>query len=226
VIGSDVIEGARATGICGSGIIEVVAEMLLAGIIDSDGRFIEEAKERSPRVQFNGRTGVYVLAEASQSATGSQIVVTQNDVRAIQLAKGALYVGAKLLMQHRGVETVDRIVLAGAFGSYIDPRHAMILGMIPDCDLSRVTAVGNAAGDGTRIALLNKEARLDAVRISKNTEHVQTAVNPNFQNEFVGAMAIPHATDAFPHLEGQLPERRGGGRAERRSQRRRAAATS
>jgi uncharacterized 2Fe-2S/4Fe-4S cluster protein (DUF4445 family) len=129
-------------------------------------------------------------------------------------------------MQHRGVETVDRIVLAGAFGSYIDPRHAMILGMIPDCDLSRVTAVGNAAGDGTRIALLNKEARLEAVRISKNTEHVQTAVNPNFQNEFVGAMAIPHATDPFPHLEGQLPERRGSSRAERRSQRRRVAAAS
>lgn len=216
-----VIEGARATGICGSGIIEVVAEMLLSGIIDTDGRFIEEAKDRSPRVQFNGRTGVYVLAEASQSATGNPIIVTQNDVRAIQLAKGALYVGAKLLMQHRGAETVDRVILAGAFGSYIDPRHAMILGMIPDCDLTKVSAVGNAAGDGARIALLNKGARLEAVRISKTTEHVQTAVHPNFQNEFVGAMAIPHATDPFPHLEGQLPERKAGGRAERRSQRRR-----
>jgi uncharacterized 2Fe-2S/4Fe-4S cluster protein (DUF4445 family) len=193
----------------------------LSGIIDRDGRFDENAPERSPRVRFNGRQGEYVLATAEQTATGAAIVVTQNDVRAIQLAKGALYAGVKLLMEHLGLARVDRIVLAGAFGTYIDPRHAMILGMIPDCDLSRVSAVGNAAGDGARMALLDKTQRLEAARLALWVEHVQTAVAANFQAEFVGAMAMPHATDAFPHLEGQLPQR-ATGRAARGSQRRRA----
>jgi uncharacterized 2Fe-2S/4Fe-4S cluster protein (DUF4445 family) len=211
----------RATGICGSAIIEAVVEMYLSGIIDHDGRFDENAPERSPRVRFNGRQGEYLLATAEQTATGGPIVVTQNDVRAIQLAKGALYAGIKLLMEHLGLAAVDRVVMAGAFGTYIDPRHAMILGMIPDCDLSRVTAVGNAAGDGARIALLDRTQRQEAARLARWVEHVQTAVAANFQNEFVGAMALPHATDPFPHLAGQLPARPTG-RAARGSQRRRA----
>ncbi len=196
---------ARATGICGSGIIEAVAELFLAGVINADGLFSETAAALSPRVQYVGRTAVYVLADAEQSSTGQPITVTQSDVRAIQLGKAALYAGVKLLLQERGVSAVDRIVLAGAFGSYIDPRHAMVLGLIPDCALDRVVAVGNAAGDGARIALLNRTARLEAARIARENHHVQTAVNPNFQTEFVGAIAIPHASDAFPHLEGILP---------------------
>ena len=156
----------RATGICGSGIIEAVAEMFLAGIIAADGRFDEAAAKRSPRVRFEGRTGIFVLADAAQTATGKPVVVSQSDVRAIQLAKAALYAGVKLLMQHKGVSRVQRIAMAGAFGSYIDPLHAMVLGMIPDCDLSRVVAVGNAAGDGARIALLNRDQRLEAERLA------------------------------------------------------------
>lgn len=210
----------RATGICGSGIIEAVVEMFLAGIIDQDGRFNENGPSRSPRVRFDGRRGEYVLADPSQTVTGSPMVVTQNDVRAIQLAKGALYAGVKLLMEHKGVTTVDRIVLAGAFGSYIDPQHAMILGMIPDCELSKVVAVGNAAGDGARIALLNRDQRTEAARIARRVEHVQTAVAANFQAEFVGAMALPHATDSFPHLEGLIPARSDSA-GMKRSQRRR-----
>jgi uncharacterized 2Fe-2S/4Fe-4S cluster protein (DUF4445 family) len=237
---SPIPESAHATGICGSGIIEAVVEMFLAGIIDADGRFNENAPERSPRIRFDGRRGAYTLADPAQTATGQPIVVTQNDVRAIQLAKAALYAGVKLLMAERRrpssdagaplvedrlqtvedrLQTVERIVLAGAFGSYIDPRHAMILGMIPDCDLSKVVAVGNAAGDGARIALLNREQRAEAARIARSVVHVQTAVAADFQNQFVGAIAIPHATDPFPHLEGQLPARPEG-LAPRRSQRR------
>ncbi len=196
-------DGARATGICGSGIIEVVAQMYLAGILRADGRF---AELRSGRIRTHGRSVVYVLAEASQTATGKDIVVTQNDVRAIQLAKGALYAGIKLLMEHLGVTRLDRISLAGAFGSYIDPQHAMILGMIPDCDLERVRAVGNAAGDGARIALLNRDQRREAGRLARWVEHIQTATEPGFQQAFVEAMAIPHATDPFPHLAGLLPQ--------------------
>jgi len=140
-------------------------------------------------------------------------------VRAIQLAKAALYAGTKLLMADRGAARVERVVLAGAFGSYIDPFHAMVLGLIPDCALEKVTAVGNAAGDGARVALLDKEARLEAARLAESVRHVQTAVAPEFQAEFVAALALPHAADAFPHLEEQLPER-SAHTGQRRSRRR------
>jgi uncharacterized 2Fe-2S/4Fe-4S cluster protein (DUF4445 family) len=218
--GAAIPDGARATGICGSGIIEAIAEMYLAGVLGADGRFADDAAAHSPRVRFDGRVGEYVLADATLTATGARIVVTQNDVRAIQLAKAALYAGIKLLLAEAGAGRVDRVLLAGAFGSYISPTHAMVLGMIPDCELSRVDAVGNAAGDGARIALLNRDERLAAQRIANSVRHVQIAVAPEFQTEFVAAMGLPHATDAFPHLEGILP-RRSSGHAVRRSQRRR-----
>jgi uncharacterized 2Fe-2S/4Fe-4S cluster protein (DUF4445 family) len=206
-IGPDSIvpDHARATGICGSGIIEAIAELFLAGIVDESGRFGELAAERTPRVQLVGRSAEYVLADASQTLSGNPIVVAQSDVRAIQLAKAALYAGVKLLLAEAGAAQVDRVLLAGAFGSYISPVHAMILGMIPDCGVSKVVAVGNAAGDGARIALLNLEARAEAGRIAESVRHVQIAVSSDFQAEFVGAMAIPHASDRFPHLAGILP---------------------
>jgi uncharacterized 2Fe-2S/4Fe-4S cluster protein (DUF4445 family) len=199
-------ESLGATGICGSGMIEVVAELFTAGLIKSGGRFAEDAAQRSPHIRYNGRTFEFVLATASQSATGHEIVITQQDIRAIQLAKGALYAGVKLLMNHLGVDHVDRIKLAGAFGSYIDPLHAMILGMIPDCDLSQVTAVGNSAGDGARIALLNAAQREVALKAARAVEHVASPLNPAFQDLFVAAMSLPHATDPFPHLAGILPD--------------------
>ncbi|HEY3128755.1 MAG TPA: ASKHA domain-containing protein [Acidobacteriota bacterium] len=205
------------TGICGSGIIEAVAEMFVAGIIGSDGRFLETAADRSSLVRFDGRSGEYILAGPTQTASGRAIVITQNDVRAIQLAKAALYAGVKLLMARRGTARLDRVLLAGAFGSYISPWHAMVLGMIPDCDLSRITTVGNAAGDGARIALLNREKRSEAVRQAQLVEYVSIAVEPAFQREFVAAMALPHASDPFPQLQGELPARRmGESRARRR----------
>ncbi|MCA9919697.1 MAG: DUF4445 domain-containing protein, partial [Anaerolineales bacterium] len=141
------------------------------------------------------------------------------------LAKAALYAGTKLLMNEAELTSVDRIVLAGAFGSYIDPKYAMILGLIPDCDLAQVTAVGNAAGDGARIALLNKQKRTEAQRIAEWVTYVETAVHPDFQQEFVGAIHLPHASDAFPHLNGLLPEPNleielnGNGRSNRRRRR-------
>jgi uncharacterized 2Fe-2S/4Fe-4S cluster protein (DUF4445 family) len=217
---SVVPEHARATGICGSGIIEAIAELFVAGVLDPDGRFSDAAAARAPRLQFNGRSGEYVLIDASQTATGSPIVVAQNDVRAIQLAKAALYAGVKLLLAQVGAAKVDRVLLAGAFGSYISPKHAMILGMIPDCDLSKVVAIGNAAGDGARMALLDVEQRAEAQRIASSVEHVQIAVSPDFQTEFVAAMGLPHATDVFRHLAGLIPERSAAGPI-RRSQRRR-----
>ncbi|MGH2627698.1 MAG: ASKHA domain-containing protein [Anaerolineales bacterium] len=215
----DLPAAARATGICGSGIIEAVAELFLAGLLGADGRFDEAAAARTSRLRFPARAGEYRLAEASQTASGRPILVTQNDVRAIQLAKAALYAGAKLLMAHRGIDRVDRIALAGAFGSYLSPRHAMVLGMIPDCELERVASVGNAAGDGARLALLNLDLRQEAARLQHMAEHVQIATEPSFQEEFVAAMAFPHERDPFPHLQDVLPAP--GTARPRRSQRRR-----
>ncbi len=217
-----------ATGICGSGIIEAIAEMFLVGILQPDGRF--KPALDSPRISWEERRGRYLLAAGDQTSTGEPIYVTQDDVRAIQLAKAALYTGAKLLMRRADIHQIDRIVLAGAFGSYIDTRYAMILGLIPDCDLDRVYAVGNAAGDGARIALVNKEKRIEAQTLAEWVTYIETAVDPNFQDEFVGAIAIPHATDSFPHLAGLLPENpeisgsgsnaAGNGRERRRGRRR------
>ncbi len=190
-----------AAGICGSGIIEVVSELFLAGLLTPDGRFNTDDETDRLQWESKGKKGAYILATAEQSSSGKPILITQEDVRNIQLAKGALYAGAKLLMMRSGVEQVDQITLAGAFGSYIDPKHAMVLGLIPDCDLEHVHAVGNAAGDGARIALLNREKRALAQDISTRVRYIETAVDQDFQEEFVMAMHIPHQRDLFPHLE-------------------------
>lgn len=192
-----------AAGICGSGIIEVVAELFLAGILQADGRF--STAHPTDRLVWEGRRGAYILATAEQTANGQPLYVTQDDVRNIQLAKAALYAGAKILMKRAGIATVDRIVLAGAFGSYIDPLYALVLGLIPDCDPQRITAVGNAAGDGARIALLNRAKRHEAMELAYSVRYVETAVAQDFQDEFVGAIHIPHASDAYPHLADILP---------------------
>jgi uncharacterized 2Fe-2S/4Fe-4S cluster protein (DUF4445 family) len=183
------------TGICGSAIIEVVAEMFLSGIISEDGVIDGALAVRSPRILENGRTFSYLLHDGAQRLT-----VTQTDVRAIQLAKAALYAGIKLLMEKQGVTKVDEIRFAGAFGSFIDPKYAMVLGLIPDCDLAHVKAVGNAAGTGARMALLNRKHRREIEATVAKVEKIETALEPHFQQLFVHAMAMPNKVDAFPEL--------------------------
>ncbi|MEL6792809.1 MAG: ASKHA domain-containing protein, partial [Pseudomonadota bacterium] len=187
------------TGICGSGIIEAIAEMRLAGIIDEDGAVGGPDAAGTPRCVEDGRTFAYVIHDG-RAEDGPLITVTQADVRAIQLAKAALYAGSRLLMDKRGVETVDRVVLAGAFGAHISPKHAMVLGMIPDVPLDKVQSAGNAAGTGARIALLNSAARREIESIVRRVEKIETAVEPRFQEHFVNAIAVPHKVDAFPNL--------------------------
>ena len=213
--------GVGITGICGSAIIEVVAELFLAGVLSEDGVIDGTLAARSPRILSNARTFSYLLHEGAQ-----RITVTQNDIRAIQLAKAALYAGVKLLMDKQGVDHVDRIGLAGAFGTFIDPKYAMVLGLIPDCDLDRVKAVGNAAGTGARMCLLNRGYRREIEDTVRRIEKIETALEPKFQDHFVAAMALPNKVDAFPHLAHvvTLPERRAssdtgetGGRRRRRS---------
>lgn len=183
------------TGICGSGIIEVVAEMFLSGIIDTDGVVNGELAAKNPRIESNDRTFSYLLHDGDVT-----VRITQNDVRQIQLAKAALYAGVRLLMDRLTIDKVDRIRLAGAFGSHIDVKYAMVLGLIPDCNLEQVGSAGNAAGTGALMALLDRNARLSIEKTVRNIEKVETAVEADFQQHFVEAMAFPHKTASFPEL--------------------------
>ena len=189
------IAGFGVTGICGSGIIEAIAEMYLAGVVNGDGVIDGSLADRSPRLLADRRTWSFLLHDGEQ-----RIAVTQTDVRQIQLAKAALYAGARLLLDRAGIERVDRIRLAGAFGSHIDPKYAMVLGLIPDCELAAVESAGNAAGTGARIALLNRAARREIEQVVRRIQKIETAIEPKFQEYFVNAMSIPHRTDAFDHL--------------------------
>ena len=208
---------AQVTGVCGSGIVEVVAELLLAGILTTDGQIDGAFAARTPRVVPDGRTFSYVLWDGEPELT-----ITQNDIRQIQLAKAALHAGCRLLMDRYGIDRVDRVRLAGAFGAHIDPVHALVLGLVPDCDPSGVTSAGNAAGTGARIALLDRGARDEIERVVRSVEKVETAVEPRFQEHFVQAMAIPHDVDPYARLRAAvaLPPRRtaasAGGRTSRR----------
>lgn len=180
------------TGICGSGIIEIVAELLRAGVIAASGRFPPSATHA--RVRTSGNSGEFLIALADETASGEAIVVTQHDIRAIQLAKAALFAGIRLLMEQKGIERIDRIKLAGAFGSYIDPVYAMRIGLIPNCDLGRVEIIGNAAGDGARTALLDADQRAAARALARRVEYVETAAHPRFQDCFVDALALSENT--------------------------------
>jgi len=236
VIGSDLwstdpgfdaaIAATGVSGICGSGIIEAVAEMRAAGLLDVSGLIGSAEATGTARMLPEGRTHSYMLYDGTADG-GPLITVTQGDIRAIQLAKSALYAGARLLMDELGTDTVDRVVLAGAFGAHISPKHAMILGMIPDCPLDKVTSAGNAAGTGARIALCNRSARAEIEATVHQIHKVETAIEPKFQEHFVAANAIPHATAPFAELAKvvTLPnpsfntggDREGGGRRRRRS---------
>jgi len=212
------IDRVGVTGICGSGIIEAVAEMFLAGIVTHDGMIDGTLAARTPRIVPDRRTYSYVLRTEPV-----EIKVTQNDIRAIQLAKAALYAGSRLLMDKLGIDKVDRIKLAGAFGSHIDPKHAMIIGLVPDCALDKVSAVGNAAGTGARMALLNRGHRREIEGLVRRIEKIETAVEPRFQEHFVNAIGFPNRVEPFPNLTAavKMPERKeaaaaGEGRRRRR----------
>ncbi|MEM9330512.1 MAG: ASKHA domain-containing protein [Pseudomonadota bacterium] len=193
------------TGVCGSAIIEVVAEMFLSGIISEDGVIDGGMAAKSERIVEDGRTFSYVLWRGQQV-----LKITQNDVRAIQLAKAALYAGIRLLMDKQQISKVDSISFAGAFGTFIDPKYAMVLGLIPDCDLQKVNAVGNAAGYGAKMALLNRGFRREIEETVMDIEKIETALEPDFQAHFVNAMALPNKVEPFPMLGEQvnLPQKK------------------
>jgi uncharacterized 2Fe-2S/4Fe-4S cluster protein (DUF4445 family) len=196
----------QAKGICGSAIIDVIAEMFKAGIIKKNGQL--DMSIQSPRIRKSAKgMPEYILAWKHETSVEQDIVVNQQDVRAIQLAKGALYSGCLIMMRKLGVTSFDRLAIAGAFGSHIDKEEAMVIGMIPDCDLKKVEYIGNAAGDGARIALLNTDKRKEANDVARRVEYVELALEEDFNDRFGEAMQFPHMFDAFPHIEGLLPKK-------------------
>jgi len=197
------LEAVEAKGICGSGIIDAMAQMLNAGILQKSGRFNTDVV--TPRLRLTEEGPEFVIAWADETSIGQDIVICQHDIRNIQLAKAALYAGAKIMMRHLGVERLDRVILAGAFGSYIDKESAACLGLFPDCDLENIYAVGNAAGDGARIALLNMDKRAEADEMAKQVKYIELTVEPGFEKIFTQSMWLPHMKDTFPHLEHLLP---------------------
>ncbi|MGP8049788.1 MAG: ASKHA domain-containing protein [Desulfobaccales bacterium] len=192
----------KAKGICGSGILDVLAELYASGIVIKSGAFAKEQKSR--RFRKNPDTGQleFVLAWAEETSIHKDVVITQKDIRQIQLAKGALYAGCKLMMRRMGLETVDVVKIAGAFGTHVDRTKALIMGLFPDCEIDKIMGVGNAAGDGCRAALLNRQKRVEANWCARNVEYIELTVEKDFQQQFMEAMQLPHMTDAFPHLEG------------------------
>jgi uncharacterized 2Fe-2S/4Fe-4S cluster protein (DUF4445 family) len=176
-----------AAGICGSGIIDAVAGMYGAGILKMDGSFDRTVVHKRLKSDSPGGPE-YVLAWPGETDAGRGIAVSQDDVRAVQLAKAALYAGARVLMGEMGISRVDRIILAGAFGNYIDRSSAYNIGMLPECGLDEVYPVGNAAGDGAVAALLSGGKRAEACEVAARAIHVELSLHPGFQEEFLSAM--------------------------------------
>jgi uncharacterized 2Fe-2S/4Fe-4S cluster protein (DUF4445 family) len=201
----------QVKGICGSAIIDGVAELFRSGIIDSRGKFKTGLKATSSpkgnRIRQGESGWEYVIAWAEETSIGRDIPMTQQDVRQIQLAKAALFVAARTLLKRFGLESPDKIILAGGFGSYIDKEKAMLIGLIPDCDLDNVYAVGNAAGDGARIALLNVEKRIEIGPVTRKVERFELPTDPEFQNQFMLATSFPHMSEPFEHIAHLIPNR-------------------
>jgi uncharacterized 2Fe-2S/4Fe-4S cluster protein (DUF4445 family) len=201
-------EEMQVKGICGSGIMDLLAELFRTGIVVKSGAFNRAALEDLPRFRINPHTEIaeFVLAWAPESSVGKDIVVTQKDIRQIQLAKGALYAGCKILMKRLGLKKVDKVKIAGAFGTHVDAVKALIMGLFPDCAIEKIQSIGNAAGDGCRATLLNTAKRAEADWCSQNVEYIELTLADSFQTDFVEAMEVPHMNDDFPHLEGLVSE--------------------
>ncbi len=196
----------KCKGICGSGILDVLAELYRAGVVTKSGVFNKDHKSKRHRLNKENNQPEFVLAWAEETSIEKDVVITQRDVRQIQLAKGALHAGAKLMMRRMGMDSMDKIKIAGAFGTHVDREKALVMGLFPDCEIEKIVSIGNAAGDGCRAALLNREKRDEANWVSRNVEYIELTVEEDFQKQFMEAMQIPHMTDEFPHLVGIVPD--------------------
>lgn len=195
----------RTSGICGSGILDLLAELFRTGVVQKNGAF--HPCQKSMRFRINPDTGEkeFVIAWAKETAIGKDITITQRDIRQIQLAKAAIYAGCKLLFQKWGIDRVDVVKIAGGFGLHVDPVKILIMGMIPDIDPKKIISIGNAAGTGAIGALLSAGKRAEADWIARKVENVELSRQKDFKEQFLKALSLPHAEDHFPHLEALLP---------------------
>ncbi|MBA2882805.1 uncharacterized 2Fe-2S/4Fe-4S cluster protein (DUF4445 family) [Desulfosalsimonas propionicica] len=198
-------EEMKTKGICGSGILDVLAELYVAGVIDKSGVFSENQKSNRCRINPDSNQPEFVLAWANETSIKRDVVINQKDLRQIQLAKGALYAGCKLMMRRMGLDKIDKVKIAGAFGTHVNKQKALIMGLFPDCEVEKILGVGNAAGDGCRAALLDRRKRIEANWVSRNVEYIELTVEEDFEKQFMQAMQIPHMKDEFPHLEEIVP---------------------
>lgn len=200
-------EEMKTKGICGSGILDAVSQLFLSGIVAKSGAF-SKINQHPKRFRKHPETEIkeFVLAWANETSIGKDIVITQHDIRQIQMAKASIYTGCKLMMRKLNIDQIESIKLAGAFGAHIDCAQALVIGMLPDCAIDRIVSVGNAAGDGCRIALLNRNKRLEADKISRNVEYMELTLEENFQWQLMEATQFPHMKDTFPHLKGVVPD--------------------
>jgi len=207
-VGYKTIDDERPRGLCGSAVIDITAEMLKAGVIDHSGRF--NMKLGTPRLRNDEKSAEFVIAWKEETAIKSDIAVTQADIREVQLAKAAVYTGASILMRHMKVayQDIRKVFLAGAFGNYVDPQSARVIGMYPEVPLERVQFVGNTAGSGARMALLSVDARKAAEKIAERVGYLELGADPDFQNEFLKATYLPHQEiERFPKISKMLEKR-------------------
>ena len=186
------INNGKPMGICGSGIIDIVSEMLKVGLLDPSGRIIDTDHERIRKNPSNGQKE-YVIEWKENTEINKDIVITASDVREIQLAKGAIMTGINILLEKLKitVDDLENLYLAGAFGNYIDIKNAIRIGLIPDIPLDKIKPVGNAAGEGAKISLLSKEKRIEENIINKKIDYIELAAEKNFNEEFVKSLRFP-----------------------------------
>jgi uncharacterized 2Fe-2S/4Fe-4S cluster protein (DUF4445 family) len=199
-------EEMKTKGICGSGILDVLAELYRSGVVLKSGRFNPNQSSKRYRKNPDNNQPEFVIAWKEETSIGKDISITQKDVRQIQLAKGALYCGCKLMMRRMNIDKMDKVKIAGAFGTHVDREKALIMGLFPDCEIEKIVSVGNAAGDGARAALLNRAKREEANWVSRNVEYIELTIEKDFQEQFMEAMYIPHMKDPFVHLRGIVPD--------------------
>ena len=191
-VGYKTVENGQPRGLCGSAIVDVVAELFKTKLIDKSGRFNRTLD--TPRLRMNEKYAEFVIAWKKEGLVETDIVVTQGDIRVVQLAKAAIYTGASILMKHLNIKfhEIQKVFLAGAFGTYVDPLNAKVIGMYPNVSLEKVQFVGNTSGSGARMALLSVEAREMAEKIARFVEYIELGADPSFQNEFLKATYLPH----------------------------------
>jgi uncharacterized 2Fe-2S/4Fe-4S cluster protein (DUF4445 family) len=207
----DVIGGGRPIGMCGSALIDLMAELFSNGVVDVRGRFVQPA--RSPRVNVRDGVARFVLAPAGETGTGEEIAFSQPDMDNLMLSKAAMYTMLVVMAEAAGVgfDELERFFIAGAFGAYVAADKAVTIGMVPDIELSRITLLGNSSLRGAARVLLSTEALKEIERIGRMMTYVEMNESREFMNQYTAALFLPHTDlERFPSVRERLARRSAG----------------